>query len=122
VIWNKKRLSPKLIASTLVEVLVSLSLVSIIFIIVSIIWLQISGPQASFRDTEHRLQSRRLIEDAISNNDPRNKIITIGTTKYVRQVTLIHKQTQLFEISVAVYITDKKPIMQRSKIARIHAN
>jgi hypothetical protein len=111
----------RLAGATLVEVLVSLSLASIVFVIALMVWLQISGPRATYRDIEHRMEARKLIAQAITDHDPHDRIVTIGATKYVRRVRLVHHATQLYEITVAVYLEGKKPLFQRGKIARIHA-
>ena len=111
----------KLKASSILEVLVSLSLASIVFVIGGMVWLQINGSNAPHREIEQRIVARELIADAINEGKKQDQIFTIGATKYLRKVIVLNAETQLCEITVTVLDTEGQPQFSRGIIAQINA-
>jgi hypothetical protein len=104
-----------------VEVLVSLSLASIVFVIGGMVWLQINGSNAPHREIEQRMVARQLIADAIQTGGKQDQVFTVGGTKYLRKINLLNPQTHLGEITITVFGTDGTPLFSRGFITKIHA-
>jgi hypothetical protein len=115
-------LNSELKASSLVEVLVSLSLVSIVFVIAAMIWLQISGLQSPYHQTDQRMAARKLIDQAIATHALHDQTFTIQGIQYFRAIHPLHPENRLYEITVTAYQQDQAPFFKRSKIVRYDAD
>lgn len=105
--------------STLLEVLVSMSLASIVFVIGSAVWLQLNGMQAPFRQLDQRLVARELIDRVGEGTEELEIVMRRQGMKFVRNVAALNPERGLYEVTVVCYSADDKPIMKRGKIVRI---
>mgnify|MGYP006933546213 CR=1 FL=1 len=108
-------------ASSLVEVLVALSLSSIIFVIGAMVWLQLNGMAAPFRQIDQRMTARQLIDAATLTKTTQDEIIKIGGINFERKINPINSETGLYEIIVIVYNQENQPFFQRGKIVKYDA-
>jgi hypothetical protein len=110
----------RLKAASLVEVLVSLSLASITFVIAAIVWLQISGLNAPYRQTDQRMIARNLIDQAIAQQITQDQDYLIQGVHYLRTIEPLNPETNLYQITITAYIEGKDPFYHRAKIVRYH--
>jgi hypothetical protein len=113
--------SHSLPAATLLETLVSFALVSIIFVIGAIIWLQLAGNAAPYRQADQRLDCRNILRETETKADLTDKVFTLHNTQYHRKITPINPDRGLFEVSIAAYTPDGIFLMRRHKTIHIHA-
>lgn len=111
----------RLRASSLVEVLVALSLASIIFVIGTTIWLQINGRSAPFRQIEQRMTARKLIEEAVENKLTKNEIITEKGIGYERLIQAINPKLAVYKVTIRAFTVKNEPFYMRSKIVCYNA-
>jgi hypothetical protein len=109
-------------ASSLVEVLVALSLSSIMFVIAMTIWLQINGYQAPYRQIDYRMRARLLIEDATQRQSLQDAVFTLEGIQFQREVRQINAESNLYEIRVKAYGPENELLFQRGKVVRYGAD
>ncbi len=112
----------KLQASSLVEVLVALSLASIVFTIGTTIWLQLNGRNASYRQIEMRMRARKLIDAAIETQEVSNQVFNYNGIGYERLIQPVNSKTGVFKITVKAFSKKNEPFFQRAKIVRYEAS
>ena len=116
---KERRNRNSLPAASLVEVLVSLTLASIAFVIAAVVWLQIAGPLSAPRQLSLRLHSRNLIQQAIDEQSLENSTIVLDGATFVRKVHAVNPSQKLYRIDITVENGDGKlPKFRRSKIVR----
>lgn len=112
----------RMTGSSLVEVLVALSLSSIIFVIGMMVWLQINGYDAPYRQLEYRMRARTMIAQAIQAQDLGDAVWKAGGVQYVRKIRPIHAASGLYEVQVQVFGKDATPLFTRGKIVHYEAD
>lgn len=118
---KERRHRNSLPAASLVEVLVSLTLASIVFVIAAAVWLQIAGPLSAPRQLSLRLNSRKLLQQAIDQQSLENTTFVLDGATFVRKVHAINPSNQLYRIDITVESADGgAPKFRRSKIVRYH--
>jgi hypothetical protein len=108
--------------SSLVEVLVALSLSSIVFVIGMVVWLQLNGHNAPYRHLDYRMRARTMIAQAIQSQDLGDAVWNAGGVQYVRKIRPLHAASGLYEVQVQVFGQDPSPILTRSKIVHYEAD
>lgn len=109
----------RLKAASLVEVLVAMSLVSVMFVIGTMIWLQLNGPRAPFRELEFRLKAREILigmEDFAGENG----VIQDPTVYFVRETEPLNADQNLFQITVSCFQNNGELIFRRARIIQRH--
>lgn len=107
--------------ATLVETLVSLSLISITFVVGTLIWLQLNGYGAPDRTARYRMIAGSLIDHSERKGEFGEKLIEFEGVKFFRKVRVLNSESSLYQLRVECMTAAGKPLFERSKIIRHHA-
>lgn len=112
----------RLNATTLIEVLVSFSLASILFVIGAMVWLQLAGKSAPYRLAEQRMDCRSILRETERTMALTDRIISLHNTQYHRQVRPLDASRGIFEVGISVYSAEGDLLFRRKKIMHHHAD
>lgn len=110
-----------LTASSLIEVLVSLTLASIVFVIAAMVMLQVSGINSPYHQVHQRMTARKLIDQATAHQETQDRAFTIDGIQYFRAIHPLNPETGLYEVTVTACQQGEEPFFKRSKIVHYHA-
>jgi hypothetical protein len=116
---NKIR-SLRLSGATLAEVLVALALTSIVFIIGTMIWMNLNTQDAPRHIQRTRLVAREMIGEVERNGDMGEETVMKGGIRYLREVRPLNDHSGLVRVTVTCLDADGGTILTRSKIVRAH--
>lgn len=115
---GKKKHSLK--GSSLIEVIVALSLVSIIFVIGSGVWAKIDSYQSPDRLLRYRLRAKQLIDQCKVERDLGELNLEQDGIVYRREV--LSRGQDVFEVRLRCYTPAEQLLFERSKILHWHEN
>ncbi|MEM7035866.1 MAG: hypothetical protein AAF570_02730 [Bacteroidota bacterium] len=106
-------------ASTLFEILISMSLVSVVFVFGLAIFMQLNGTQAPYRRADQRLKVREMIREMEKSGEVGDKIIREKGTEYRFQTRVLNPGQELYEVIVSVYAHGEELLFRRGKIIKV---
>lgn len=115
----KKPFPYRLRGSTLIEVLVAMTLVSIIFVIGSQTVLQVNGIQAPYREQGHRLRARTIIQEVEVGHEVPD-VIHFESVYFVTEVKPSEHNSRLLQVDVDCFDHQDQLLFSRHKIIRRH--
>lgn len=106
----------KLKGATLVEVMVALSLISIIFVIGSLIWTNLSGPSAPGKVWDSRRIAREMLHEFETNLDAGEETKKVEGRIYKREIRPLNRENSLYEVTVVMFGGEGERVFERTKI------
>lgn len=116
----KKRSPLQLPAATLAEVLVALALTSIIFVIGTIIWMNLNTQDAPSHIQRQRFTARALIQETEAGRNLSETTLQRAGVKYLKEVRPVNPARGLYEVSITCLDPDGRTTLTRSKIIRLY--
>lgn len=114
----KWKLKYRLRGTTLIEVLVAMSLISIIFVIGSHTVLQVNGVRAPYREQEYRLEARSILQK-LEAGQKSPGVIHFESVTFLLERLPVHPQHGLFQVRIQCFDAQETLLFSRNKI--IHA-
>ena len=108
----------RLRGATLVEVLVAMSLVSVVFVIGSQTLLQVNGHQSPHREQQYRLEARRLIQE-LEQGNLSEEVIHFGAVDFLVERKPVYPRRNLFEGKIKCLDQNGQLLFSRQKIIRL---
>jgi len=115
----KNSLPYRLKGSTLVEVLVAMSLVSILFVIGSQTVLQVNGIRAPYREQGHRLKARTIIQELEAGHVVPD-VVHFESVYFVTESYPAPQSDRLLQVDVKCFDQGDQLLFTRHKIIRRH--
>ena len=118
----RKLIKTRLQGSSLVEVMISLSIASIIFVIGTALWLSLNGTNAPKRLLEYRLNAGNLLLETELEGDVSEQTYQIGGAKYFKSTRELNRSHGIYEVVIVVQSAEGKEVFKRGRIIQIEAN
>jgi hypothetical protein len=109
----------KLKASSLTEVLIALAIASVIFVIGTMVFLNLAGPGNLARKAEYRWVTRSLLNEAIATRNPQEIRLEVLGAKFTRTCKPINPAAGLYEAKVICLSAKDEVLMERTKVIHI---
>lgn len=102
--------------ATLMEVLVSLGLLSLMYVIFAMVWVQVNGNQSASMLWRHQMESRGLLDSLAGAPDAGNAVYERVGARYVQSVRRLGAGSALVEVVIAVYDQEGVLLLRRGRV------
>lgn len=109
----------RLPASSLTEVLVALAIASIIFVIGTMVFLNLSGPSNASLKAERRWIARNLMNEAVATASLQDQTVEQAGARFLRTVKPVNAANGLYELRVLCIAPDETVVLDRVKLIHL---
>lgn len=113
-------LNRRLPSATLAEILVALALTSMVFVIGTMIWMNLNTQDAPHHVQRTRLVARELIAGVERTGRMGEETHTQGGVRFLKEVKPIHERRGLLQVTITCLDVDGQTLLTRSKIVKVH--